>query len=289
MRKILVGLNDTPLAVAGAQYAAQLAKATGSGLVLAYVSRPLPKSALREKSADELKRLEHAYAEELLGRAAAELRVECERVHAWGDPVEEILKLSERSEIWLTAAAARPRSGLGKVFYGGFAHRLARNAHRNVLVTHDDPNRMPLVVKDNRMPVYVVGIDGSEPSNRALDEAMALAKITSASLYVVSVIQPVFIAESFAIPSELAVSQQQHAEQVLRDARARVGEQVKAEFKTSVGSPALELEEVAKQVGGSLLVVGDTGRGAAGRAFFGSTADRLVNLAHRNVFVSKKH
>ncbi|MBM4379962.1 MAG: universal stress protein [Deltaproteobacteria bacterium] len=53
------------------------------------------------------------------------------------------------------------------------------------------------------------------------------------------------------------------------------------------GSPADQLLAAAQEKGASLVVVGTTGRGAAGRLLLGSVADRVVHLAPLPVLVAR--
>lgn len=289
MKKILVGVTDAPSAEGAVRFAADIAQATASKLLLLYISRPPPRSFLRSKSPEDYGAMEQAHAEEVLENASRVAGIECARLHRTGDRLDSFVDVAAREEVWLSVAGAHRRTGFAQRTYVGFAHQLARANRGSTLVTHGDPMVLPLSKVADKVPLYVVGTDGSQQSNAALREAAWLARATGASLQVLSVIEPIFVPESFTPSRELALGLQAHAEDILRNAKEllgkEVGRDVVTQYTTAVGGSAQSLEETARARGASLIVVGDRGRGAAGRVIFGSTADRLINLAERPVWI----
>jgi nucleotide-binding universal stress UspA family protein len=114
----------------------------------------------------------------------------------------------------------------------------------------------------------VVGVDGSEPAERALDRAADLAGYGS-TLTVVSVARD---GEGYA-----AGPLEQARERLLR-------RHVTASYLQPVGDPASELVEAARQLEADLLVLGRRSRSLR-RLVLGSVSDTVVRHAPCDVLV----
>jgi len=121
--------------------------------------------------------------------------------------------------------------------------------------------------------IIVVGVDGSEPSRRALRWAAQQAKLTSAALNVVTSWEfPPSFGWAPPYPQEFDPNQ---------DARKALEETVGAELGTDPevvvqltvveGHPSLVLTEAAR--GAELLVVGSRGHGAFAGMLLGSVSE----------------
>jgi len=134
------------------------------------------------------------------------------------------------------------------------------------------------------MNQLLVAVDGSENSNRAIDAAATLAKITTAKLLVMTV------------GHELAsrdISQLARAEGGLGEAYECVHGQILQHAKTRAlakGAPAVEVQlgwgdpaetiiEAARRTKADLLIVGRRGRGKLASLLLGSVSHTLVSLA----------
>ena len=141
------------------------------------------------------------------------------------------------------------------------------------------------------MGTIVVGCDGSAPAGRALALAGRAAERFEAPVHLVYVVAPV------VMPVELTgfnVGQllEEHSEwagKLLAELRASLPAAVAARCTTEVrhGSPADQLVAAARERSAALLVVGTTGRGAAGRLLLGSVADRVLHSSDTPVLVSR--
>ena len=114
----------------------------------------------------------------------------------------------------------------------------------------------------------VVGVDGSEPSERALDRAADLAGFGS-TLTVVSV----------------ARNGDGYAAGPLEKARERLlHRHMTASYLQPVGDPAAELVDAARELGADLLVLGRRSRSLR-RLVLGSVSDSVVRRAPCDVLV----
>jgi nucleotide-binding universal stress UspA family protein len=134
----------------------------------------------------------------------------------------------------------------------------------------------------------VVGTDGSPRAEKAVDEAIDLAKSENAKLYLVAA----FSATERhweQIQSSARVDQVnlgEVAEQVLARTAKKAEEQgVEVDFSAEEGDPAEVLIEVADRESADLIVVGNKGISGTKRFFLGSVPNKVVHHAPCGVMV----
>lgn len=133
----------------------------------------------------------------------------------------------------------------------------------------------------------VVGVDGSDSSERALMVAAELAANLGCRLVAVHVVHaPAAAAASPVGAGALAVSAEELAdhchmccELVLADVSVRWS------FEVRHGAPSVELLRAAAASDAACVVVGQHGHGRLGRLLLGSVTDRLVGQAATPVLV----
>jgi nucleotide-binding universal stress UspA family protein len=136
------------------------------------------------------------------------------------------------------------------------------------------------------MSKIIVGVDQSEGSGDAIALASSLAGITGAELLLANVF------DYDAVPSrainEALETQLRDGSQALLE-RARGELDVVAEVRSVANpSPAHGLHDLAEQEDASLIVVGSSHTGRAGRVLPGSTGERLLHGAPCPVAVAPK-
>lgn len=128
-------------------------------------------------------------------------------------------------------------------------------------------------MKDNLK--ILVGIDGSEHSEKALIEATSIAKKCLGFIKVVTVYKQGMDEEAKKVLEE--------AEQHLKK------EEVDHNLSSILGSnPSRALINIAKHENFDLIVVGSRGLGSAASILLGSVSRQVVSKAHCNVLVVKK-
>ena len=134
----------------------------------------------------------------------------------------------------------------------------------------------------------VVGTDGSPRAEKAVDEAIDLAKSENAKLYLVAA----FSATERhweQIQSSARVDQVnlgEVAEQVLARTAKKAEEQgVEVEYSAEEGDPAEVLIEVANRENAGLIVVGNKGISGTKRFLLGSVPNKVVHHAPCGVMV----
>jgi nucleotide-binding universal stress UspA family protein len=138
------------------------------------------------------------------------------------------------------------------------------------------------------MKTLLVAHDFDETSERALDEAIDIARKLAAKVIVAHVYSVPFYSfpdGSSLIPSaeeaaRISEAAQRHLDNVIARRQA-AGVEVQGILRAGV--PEQELCQLADEVGADLLVIGTHARGAIGRALLGSVAQRVVRSAKQPV------
>lgn len=136
------------------------------------------------------------------------------------------------------------------------------------------------------MTCIVVGLDGSDAGNRALEHARALARlIGDCELALVFVIE--WTPYSFHTPEELeerhqrreSEIQQAHDHALKPAAAALEADGFKVTTVTRHGDAATQLEAVAEETGASQIVIGRIGHRGLRERLFGGVSGRLIAAA----------
>lgn len=138
------------------------------------------------------------------------------------------------------------------------------------------------------MKTLLVAHDFDETSERALDQAITLARKLSAKVVVVHVYSvPVytFPEGSALIPSpgdatRISQAAQRHLDHIVA---LRGAEGVAIEGLLRSGVPSDEICRLADELPADMIVIGTHGRGVLGRTFLGSVAQQVVRSANQPV------
>lgn len=148
----------------------------------------------------------------------------------------------------------------------------------------------------------LVALDGSEPSNNALEHAATIAKKFDAELILVAVVQrmmiPIFPDEGFgAVPLSAAKDMAQYQDKmrvlyqnVLKEAEEKVKEEypgVKTESILKEGRPSATIVEQAEKDDVDIIVMGSRGIGGYTGWILGSTSRRVVDSCTKPILIVK--
>jgi len=133
----------------------------------------------------------------------------------------------------------------------------------------------------------LVPVDGSPTSNQGLDEAIKLARLTSAKVRLLHAVDLVSFAMApeagMAATPELLTLVREGAEHILDEARARVqtsGLQAETMLVDTLAGRVCDLvTDEATRWGADLIVIGTHGRRGVGRLVLGSDAEQIARLA----------
>ena len=131
----------------------------------------------------------------------------------------------------------------------------------------------------------VVGYDGSDSANRALDFAAALAKSSGASITVAYVLE--WSPYTFLTPEEIEERHARRTEELSRAESAVIAPVLKKLSRQGVtasaaikyGHIAETIYKIAKDAGASQVVIGRTGHSSLSTRLFGSVAGTLAQAS----------
>lgn len=133
----------------------------------------------------------------------------------------------------------------------------------------------------------VVPVDFSADSLAALDAAKSLVE-EPRQIHAIHVLPPLEPAEPGVIWATVDnAGRRHHAEEALKQKLAEHG-LASASIHIAFGDPGNEVAEYAKNVASELIVLPSHGRTGLARLLIGSTAERIVRLAHCPVLVLRK-
>lgn len=136
----------------------------------------------------------------------------------------------------------------------------------------------------------LVAIDGSEHAQRALGEAIDLAKLSNARLTVMTVHQtPSNLLVGPIVPPVdirgLDEALQHEHEQLLESAIEQVPQDVSVVKVLAQGAPASAIVEQARKDGNDLIVLGSRGRGEVASMLLGSVSHQVLQRSAAPVLV----
>jgi nucleotide-binding universal stress UspA family protein len=138
----------------------------------------------------------------------------------------------------------------------------------------------------------VVGTDGSETAQGAVRQAIDLAKLSGATLDIVSAFEPIsqerLRGESAEIPGDVqhTVNPREDVNMILDNARGEATQQgVEVQTHPREGDPADGILDVAEEVDADLVVVGNKGMTGAKRFLLGSVPNKVSHHAPCGVWI----
>lgn len=133
----------------------------------------------------------------------------------------------------------------------------------------------------------LVPVDGSDSSDRAIDQAIYLAEICNAKLDFIYVANINQLAINACLSDAILEAVTQAGNVILDRALAKVPANIKAEAFSETGSPAIVILEIAESENSDLIVMGSRGLGVVKGVLLGSVSQHLVEQAKCPVMVVK--
>ena len=132
----------------------------------------------------------------------------------------------------------------------------------------------------------VLAYDGSKFSNKALQEAISLAKSSGGSLLILSVVDITdeFESEAPGLTDKMTKKLLKLAQKALAKA---VAAKVKAKVEVHVGDAYEMIVDIAKKKKADVIVMGSHGRTGLTRLLMGSVTSRVIGHAPCSVLVVK--
>ena len=204
-----------------------------------------------------------------------------------GDPVEKVLERARENLDSLLVVASHGKSGLTRAVRGSVSDEIVRGSPVPVVVTRE-MMRFPT----GSIQSILVPLDGSSLSERALPSAIELARLSGATLGLVSVIDGHQLTAALGVDyrSEIGISIEDETRDLARsylDAKVRElrADAVRVTWEVRIGRPADEIIRAARTTEADLIVMSSHGRGGVRRWAFGSVTDDIVLRGHTPVVV----
>jgi nucleotide-binding universal stress UspA family protein len=133
----------------------------------------------------------------------------------------------------------------------------------------------------------LVGYDGSEKAERALETALGFASASDAKVEILSVVRP---PEPLNQPQaqETINAARRHFEEVLRRISEAVSSNgIRVSTSIAVGHPAEQILECAERISADLVIVGQRGASEFEGISLGSVSERVLAYAHCPVLLTR--
>jgi nucleotide-binding universal stress UspA family protein len=147
---------------------------------------------------------------------------------------------------------------------------------------------------ESQLKKIVCPVDFSESSDRALEQAVALAKMNEAELLILTVVQPmptvtgegVIIPELRPAPFQMTDVAQEHLSKLRTSFCGDILD--RTSIHVAVGVPFVEIVRFSREAEADLIVMGSHGRTGLEHLLIGSVAERVVRKAACSVLVARK-
>jgi nucleotide-binding universal stress UspA family protein len=228
-------------------------------------------------------------AEDLAQQAATDLdpsSVEVEAIARWGNPIEEVLRVSRTARSDLVVLGAKGHSNLGLILLGSVSQGVVQNSNRPVLIARPGAQEFRRVL---------IGYDGTTHARRAVAFLDRISLRPDLTLKLVYVVEPLTVPPGSssgirrqALEQAKALNErhQQDAERALTslaDVMRAGGRRVETEVIRGPAGPTLD--EAARDFAADLLVVGSRKPSPQSHYLLGSTAEKLVRHSHVSVLI----
>ena len=133
------------------------------------------------------------------------------------------------------------------------------------------------------MKKILIAYDGGEPARHGLETAAELAKLTGATISVVSVV-PVHPGRYPVDPwDDTSV----HADELIEARRLLREKGIEAELIEPAGDPATVIERIAEEGGFDTVVIGSRGLNLMSRVLQGSVSEHVATHAKATVIIAR--
>lgn len=209
----------------------------------------------------------------------------CETEVRSGDPAEAILAAVESFQPDLIAMATHGRGGLARLVRGSVAERVLRHALQPLLLVN--PGTEAPKEPSPGFQRILVPLDGSALAEEVLPYVIALARSSGAEVTLLRVepIEPYLSLPLSGVPFvEPTLWNPQAVRETLAPALDRLQSAgVEARIEAAIGDAAREI--VSRARGCDLVALSSHGRSGPSRWWFGSTAEQVLRVVARPVFL----
>ncbi len=267
LSKILVAVDGSEHSDFALNVAVKIGEKYGSRLDLVHVERP---SAI-----DSIEKADNILEDRV--EIVKERNLVCNPIKVKsGDPAGEILKVADSGGYNLVVLGSRGLGELKSLLMGSVSTKVAKESKKSVLV---------MKTRFEIPPKILLGYDGSDQSNKALEFAADMGKKLGASINVVSVFNVPISPEAYVGPE--VDRWEKDMSNMLESAVAKLkaqGLDAKGEISDHT-NVALALTTEAEKGSYDFIVVGSRGLGKLKALVLGSVASGVANNSKTNVLI----
>lgn len=279
LEKILLPISLNDISKFQLETALKLADKFKSKLILAYV---MPEDA-KKVSVKPLidKYIDSSYSQILKNHNLTELQAEKQILY--GNKVDQILSAAENENVNLILISNDFEQTNNKDNIDVLAEKLIRKSQKPVWVVKEGSTEFPQKI--------LCSVDYSDPSERALTNAIKIARTFRAKLIIINVFEPMEENYSlrFEIDSKLENQKNENKnEKRFGDFLGRFNF-VDVEYETHIlkGSPETEILKFIRQDHIDLLFMGATGKTFIQRIFLGSVTEKVIRELPCSMVITK--
>lgn len=281
MKPIVAGVDQSPQAIAAAEFAWRTAQAAGTECYLVHGARPMFRSSA---AAEYLGDLNHLIQQQL---DATLLGLHAAIEHAL--PPEALARLEVRSgrgaaavtqaarehQAGLIVLGGKHHSALGRWMGGSTAHHVVRTTDIPLLVTGE---RLTSVAR------ILVAADLSYAVRPTFEAALRVARLFGAALRVVHAVEPLPVLAEVPMVLDEEAFYRDSADQFQRCLQPLLAD-APAETQVQRGFAADVIVSAVADWQADLVVVGSHGKGWIDRLLLGSTTERLLDQLPASLLV----
>jgi uncharacterized protein len=284
LEKLLLPTDGSEFNEGAIREAIKLAKTCSGKIIAVSVIQTNPEY---EAIAPQLVEKEEKEAREHLESVkerASQKGVECEIIARHGEETYKcIVEEAEKNKVDMIVMGRRGRTGIKRLMLGSVTAKVIGHTSSNVLVV---PREAVIECKN-----IIAATDGSKHGERAVYEALGIAKRCNSSLTIVTVITSehlVQVEHSRLQISEAADMEMVKIEHDIKELKeTAIKEGIQTESFILSGVPAEAIINTAKTKNADLIVMGSHGRTGIERLLVGSVTERVIVLSSSAVLVVK--
>lgn len=122
----------------------------------------------------------------------------------------------------------------------------------------------------------LVPVDGSETSDRAIDEAVKIAEVYNADIHVLYVANINQLAINACLSDAILEAVNKAGNEILEKAASRIPEKLNVITTSETGSPSVTITDFADEIKADLVVIGSRGLGLVKGVILGSVSQYVV-------------
>ncbi len=276
MERILVPLDESPLAQAILPVVLHLARDQGTEVILlraVQFQHPLWRDAV---TAEVQTLTEAETALQALAASLREQRVQQARWVVWSaEPAQAIHDAAKAYRADLIAMATHGRGGLNRLLLGSVAGAVVQSVPVPVLLI-----RGQIPPRTWSLRKLLVPLSGDEASEAILPIAERFAGPADLELHLLEVVEPLPANVEYVREEELWAFRRAEAERYLEKVAARlIAKGLRVTWSVRAGRAPEAIIAAAGEIGVDLIAMATHGWGPLGRLVFGSVADEVLRTA----------